>query len=187
MNQISHHTDQELIASLGRGDRKAFETIYRRYAGDLYKYARRNISLKEDCEEIIQDIFESLWKRRDELGHVKALNAYLYRMVKYKVVRYFQNSLMRNRYADHYALFEMVHDCIPEHDDDPEVKRRMIDKGISKLPERCQTVLKLRLYENLSNSEIAIRMDITKKTVEGYMYRAFDHLRKHHPELVKNG
>src|SRR5688500_750963 len=98
--------EQNLVALLIGGDEKAFEIIYRRYANRLYGYVRRSIAVKEDCEEIVQDVFESLWKRHQELSHVTILDAYLFKMVKYKIIRYFQHSSVKRKYAEHYRLFE---------------------------------------------------------------------------------
>ncbi len=89
MTSYLNHSDTELAALLSTGDKDAFESIYRRYGSGLYRYARKNITVKEDCEEIIQEVFESLWARRESLGNVTALGAYLYQIVKYKVIRYF--------------------------------------------------------------------------------------------------
>ena len=187
MNPYHNHSDTGLITLLIQGDQAAFESIYRRYAGDLYKYARKNIPSKEDCEEIIQDIFTDLWSRHDTLGHVTVLNAYLFRMVKYKVIRYFQHSAVKRKYEEHYKLFEAIYDNSSEQERNPAAIRSMIDKGLAKLPERCRLAVMLRLTENLSNGDIARRMNIKKRTVENYMVTAFNHLRSVYPDLHKAG
>lgn len=184
MNQHEENSDQNELALLMTGDRNAFERIYKKYASELYRYARKNISSKEDCEEIIQEIFESLWRRRAELGHVIALRAYMFQMVKYKIIRYCRNNLMKKRYAEHYGFFEAVYDTLPASDHDPSSVGDMIEKGLMNLPTRCQQAMRLRLHENLSNGDIAKRMNITKKTVEAYMLRAFDHFRKIRQEFL---
>ncbi len=182
MNLHHDDTDVELVALLTAGDKKAFEAIYRKYARDLYRYARKNIPLKEDCEEIIQDIFESLWVRHETL-QVKTLRSYLFNMVRYKVIRYCQHKTVKKKYADHYRLFEAVYDNVNEAERDTSSTYAMIEKSISILPERCQVAVKLRLDENLSNGDIAKRMNITKKTVEMYMFKAFSHLRSSYPNM----
>jgi RNA polymerase sigma-70 factor (ECF subfamily) len=185
MNLYQNHTDTELVSLLIEGNPTAFEAIYRRYASDLYRYARKNISSKEDCEEIIQDVFESLWTRHDELEHVTVLSAYLFRMVKYKVIRYFQHSAVKKRYAEHYLLFEAVYESWGEQDKEGSPVQSLIDKGLADLPERCRLAVKLRLTEDLSNGDIAKRMNIQKSTVENYMVTAFNHLRTLYPHLYK--
>ena len=172
----SDHTDADLVIALNGGDRKAFEAIYRRYVSDLFSYARRNISSKEDCEEIVQDIFESIWTRHTTL-RVNSLRFYLISMAKYKIIRYFQHNAVKRKYQDHYRAFEVVYDTLEDQPPNAETIQKLIDKSLIELPERCQLAFRLRLHENLSNTDIARRMNITKKTVEVYMFQAFKHLR----------
>jgi RNA polymerase sigma-70 factor (family 1) len=169
--------DAELVTLLRGGDERAFEAIYRRYVSSLYRYAKRNISIKEDCQEIIQEIFVSLWSRRENLDHVSVLEAYLFRMVKYKIIRYFQHESVKRKYAEHYKLFEAVYESTDPNEKDSSGLRNMIERGLADLPERCRQAVKLRLIENLSNTDIAMRMNITKGTVENYMVTALNHFR----------
>lgn len=184
MRSPSLHTDADLVSALNDGDVNAFETIYRKYVGELYRYARRNISSKEDCEELIQDVFESVWARHETLKP-DTLRYYLLSMVKYKIVRYFQHSRVKKKYIDHYRAFEAVYDNVGEEAVDPVAMQALIEKSLQALPERCQIAFRLRLHENLSNGDIAQRMNITKKTVEVYMFQAFRHLRSSYHDLFK--
>ncbi|AYB32025.1 sigma-70 family RNA polymerase sigma factor [Chryseolinea soli] len=177
MKILLDHTDMELLTLFINGHEQAFNTIYRRYAGKLYTYARKSISVKEDCEEIVQDIFESIWNRREKLTHLTALEAYLFGMVKYKVIRYFHHSLVKRKYEEHYKFFEAVYDSMDDVEKEPSIIQNIIDNGLSELPERCQQAIKLRLIENLSNADIAKRMNIKKTAVENYMVTALNHLR----------
>lgn len=185
MNPYSTYSDAQLVTLLIDGDDRAFEIIYKRYAASLYRYARKNIAVREDCEEIIQEVFESLWKRHNGLQHVTALDAYLFRMVKYKVVGYFRHSSVRKKYAAHYRLFEALYNSVGEDDRTSAALQAMIDRGLSDLPERCRLAVTLRLTENLSNGDIATRMNIRKSTVENYMVAAISHLRASFKKLSK--
>jgi DNA-directed RNA polymerase specialized sigma24 family protein len=71
-------SDSELITLLKQGDRNAFERIYRRYASDLYKYLGGRLDTSNDCDEILVDVFVSLWLGRYNLSvdlksHLRAL------------------------------------------------------------------------------------------------------------------
>lgn len=180
------HSDADLVTLLSQGDKAAFEAIYRRYAGDLYKYARKNIALKEDCEELIQDLFETLWTRRDKLS-IQSLKHYLFSSIRYMIIRYFRHKGVERRYIDHFKLFEAFYDPLDATEKSPEAIHAMIIRSLEGLPERCQVAIRLRLVENLSNSEIAERMHISKRTVELYMFRAFNHIRATYPGLLKAG
>ena len=177
MKELQDHTDIELMALLITGSEKAFQTIYSRYAAKLYRYARKNIALKEDCEEIVQEVFVSIWVRRENLTNVTALEAYLFRMVKYKVIRYFQHSLVKRKYEKHYKLFEDIYDSIEGFKNEPSLFQKVVDKGLASLPDRIGMAMKLRLSENLSNEDIAKQMNIKKIVVEKYIGIAKKHLR----------
>lgn len=186
MNPYHHHSDAELLALLKEENARAFEAIYRRYASDLYQFARRNIQVKEDCEEMVQDVFESLWVRHKELK-IDSIHHYLKTSVRYMVIRYFYNKGVRKRYIDHYKFFSVFYEDADQEERSPETIQAMLIKGLDGLPERCQAAMKLRLTEDLSNREIAQRMNITKKTVELYMSKALSHLRTSFRELSKTG
>ncbi len=174
-------SDSELVTLLSRGDGSAFEAIYRRYTADLFRFARKNISAREDCEEIIQEVFESLWARRKSIQIETSIRFYLFGMVRYKIIHYFKSSsktsTFKQKYAEHYLLFEAAYDNLNGESFDSSAIEALIEKSIGELPERCQVALKLRLHENLSNTDIAKRMNVKKTTVEMYMFRAVSHLR----------
>lgn len=176
MNPYQNHTDTELVTRLNEGNRDAFAVIYDRYSGLLYAYVRKNITTKEDCQEIVQDIFESIWARHRTL-QIETLQFYMLKMARYKVIHYFRHSAVKKKFAEHYKLFEAIYDTSSEPDRDASIVQEKLNKSIAELPDKWQTALRLRLYENLSNSDIAIRMNVSKKTVEWYMFEAFARIR----------
>ena len=184
MSPVSNDTDAGFLTALNNGDKKAFEQIYRKYISDLYRYARRNISAKEDCEEIVQDVFESLWARRKEVRIQVSLRAYLLGMVRFKVIHYFKRSALKKKYEEHYLLFEAVYQQAEGEEINLSAIQSTLDKLIRELPDRCQEALKLRLSEDLSNRDIAKRMNVTTRTVEAYMFRAFNHIRDFYKEYA---
>jgi RNA polymerase sigma-70 factor (ECF subfamily) len=174
------HTDADLVTALNDSDKKAFEIIYRNHVGVLFGYARKNIQVKEDCEEIVQEIFESLWARREILRIQAPLRAYLLGMVRYKIIHYFKKKAVIRKYTEHFTLFDAVYSQLEGKDINPETIESTVDKLVSQLPRRCQQAVKLRLSENLSNAEIARRMNIGTRTVETYMLSAFQYFRTHY-------
>ncbi len=181
MNPYQNDTDPELVAALLNGEEQAFEVIYFRYVKPLTRYVRSRIANKEDSVEIVQEVFESIWARHTGLSHITLLEAYLFRMVKYKIIRYFQHHQVVKKYGDHFKAFEsLVTDAEEESSSELDHLRALINKSMDALPERCRMAVTLRLDENLSNGDIADRMNIDKATVKRYMTFALNHLRKVH-------
>jgi RNA polymerase sigma-70 factor (ECF subfamily) len=176
------HSDAELVSLLRNGDKRAFEAIYRRYAAELYRYARKNVPVPEDCEEMVQDVFVSLWIRHESL-EIQSLRHYLFKSVRYMVIRYIQHKGVQDRYAEHYRIFAGLYDA--DNLEGTESLRNALLKSLEGLPERCKMAMKLRITDNLSNQEVAERMNISRRTVELYISRALSHLRATFPQATK--
>ena len=185
MRSSQEDKDAQLVSSLVTGDREAFAIIYRTYASALINYARKSIPAKEDCEEIVQEVFESLWARHEVLHHVTVLRTYLFKMVRYKIVDYIRHSLVKKRYEAYYILFEAVPDDLHQIWTDPSEIQLLIDKGVSGLPERCQTAFRLRYDDNLPYKDIAVLMNISCRTVEKHISSALQHLRSVYQEAAR--
>ncbi len=168
--------DSEIVKHLLDGDRDAFEMIFRRYYRPLYQFIRHQVAVKEDCEEILQDVFTSLWSDREKTL-ITSLKYYLFTTAKHRVIDYFRKAKTRRHFEEEYHLFEIAYTSLPAAERNPEAIRKALEEIISSLPKRCQLAMKLRISENLSHKEIAERMNITTKTVEVYMLAAFDHIR----------
>src|SRR5688500_18476209 len=130
------HTDADLVTALNNSDKKAFEIVYRKHAGMLYGYARKNIQVKEDCEEVVQEIFESLWARRESLRIQAPLRAYLLGMVRYKIIHYFKKKAVIRKYKEHFSLFDAVYSQLEGREIDPDTVQSTVDKLVNRLPRR---------------------------------------------------
>lgn len=142
--------------------------------------------MKEHCEEMVQDVFESLWVRHKELK-VDSLRHYLKTSIRYMVIRYFYNKGVKKRYIEHYKFFTVPYESADQEERSSETLQGMLIKGLDGLPEQCQAAIKPGITENLSNGETVQRINITKRTVEQYMSRAMSHLRTSFRELSQSG
>ncbi|HYG01890.1 MAG TPA: RNA polymerase sigma-70 factor [Chryseosolibacter sp.] len=176
MNRYQHDTDLEIITALNNGDENAFAEVYRRHASELIHFIHRSIPYKETCEEIVQDIFLTLWSRREQLTPTGTIRAYLYKSARHKIVDYVRHSIVKQKYEQHYRLFEAVYEELPAETHDQNVSE-VIDATIAALPEKCQMAIRMRLHEDLSYQEIASRMKISVKTVEKHISAALKELR----------
>jgi len=165
---LDEFSDNELLALLNKGDRRAFDAIYNRYWADLYKSAYRLLRDQDACMEILQEIFIWLWEHRDNLI-INNLKYYLLSAVKYKTANYIRKEKIRK------SFFTEVENIRPEDlaftEDNVELKelKSIILSFTSELPERARMIFQLSRYEHLSNKEIAERLGISEKTVENQM------------------
>lgn len=77
MQLFPNHSDEQLLRLLQQNDEAAFTEIYNRYWKILYSSAHNILQVKDAAEDAVQEVFISLWKRRN-LVHIESLKAYLF-------------------------------------------------------------------------------------------------------------
>jgi len=165
------------VKLLVSGDQLAFKEIYDRYSQSLYWYVCNRIRSKEESEEILQELFLWLWKKHETLGHITELKPYLFSAARYKIVNYIDKSVVRDRYAEHYALYESTHDTSTEAYANLSDFDNILERSIANLPDNCQTAFRLSRIEQMPIAHIAERMNLSTGTVENYIGQALNHLR----------
>ncbi|WP_316808950.1 RNA polymerase sigma-70 factor [Pedobacter agri] len=166
MQNYSSFTDSELSNSLIQGDRFAFNQIYLRYWRTLHQKACRILKNDAEAEDIIQEVFVSLWQRREEVKVVN-LKAYLNQAVKFSVLKAIRENKVSDDFYDKLAKITVDLVC-----EDPLVFKEMghlIQHLIDELPEDCRTIFNLSRIDNLTYKKIAFQLGISEKTVEKKM------------------
>lgn len=171
-------TDLELIEQLNDGKQKAFESIYDRYSDALYTYVFNRVKIKQVSEEIVQEIFVSLWAKHRTLEITTSLEAYLYGACKYKILTYIRSDLVRKRYAADFMLYitGKYDNSVEEFMNLSDI-RSTIENSICQLPDKCQMAFRLSRMDHLAIPDIAEKMNISTRTVENYLSQALRHLR----------
>ncbi|MFA6944441.1 MAG: sigma-70 family RNA polymerase sigma factor, partial [Pedobacter sp.] len=131
----------------------------------------------EEAEEIVQDIFISLWDRREEIIITTSLNAYLAVSVKYRVIKLLAKRNQYNKYAVHsLTILPLSTNSTEDWFEFEELKSRL-EILVSNLPEKCRLVYKASREEGFSQKQIAEEFGISEKTVEAHIGKALKSLR----------
>lgn len=167
-------SDQQLLIDLRNGDESVFPLIFERYWKRLYTYAFKIYRDDKVCEDIVQEIFISLWEKAGE-SQILNLEAYLLRSVKYRVANYirslkFSSSQEEILHNIPYPSNSVLNLEYQEFENEVLVK-------IKQLPPRCREVFILSRFDNYSNSEIAKKLDISIRTVEKQISNALSYLK----------
>jgi RNA polymerase sigma-70 factor (family 1) len=169
--------DTELLKRLQKGDREAFNVLYYRYFSKLYSVVYKRIKSKEIAEEIIQELFTTLWVKRADLAIEHAFASYIFTAVKYMVFKYFRSEQVKRTYVDsakaHYADLDNYTEEAILFD---ELNNRF-EAALKGLPAKSGHVFRLSRKEHKSNKEIARELGITEKAVEYHITKALALLR----------
>jgi RNA polymerase sigma-70 factor (ECF subfamily) len=175
MQYFNQYTDGELLHLLADGSSEAFTEIYNRYWKKLFAVAAARIQDMEEAEEIVQEIFVSLWKRRSELQITTALDRYLVVSVKYRVIKVLGRRYQGRKYMN--SLHEGLEDDSTQQWLAFEELQERLEALVSGLPEKCQLVYRLSREQGYTQQQIAQELRISEKTVEAHLGKALKALR----------
>lgn len=166
-------SDIELYELIRQDDQSAFACLYKRYSSDLYYSAYNLLRDKYVCEDILQDLFSHLWNKRTSL-EIRSFRSYLYTATRNRV-------LMAIRAGRAHLDLSVAEELADRYGTDSKLleneANQFLNNGISILPEKCREIFYLSRKEQLTNKEIAERLNISSKTVENQITIALRRLR----------
>ena len=162
---------------LCNGDRNAFDQIYHTYWQKLFLYVVKVIRDKDAAEDIVQEIFVSLWQRRMEIANQSTLSGYLFTAARFKGINFIQDQLKKGKHVERLIdHFTSRQDTLNESIAAKELNT-LIDHELEKLPSKMREVFVLSRKENLSHKEISEKLQISDKTVKKQINNALKHFR----------
>ncbi len=180
--------DLTLWQQFVEGSNTAYESIYQKYAGELYRYASVLLADKSLVEDVIHDVFTDLWSSRKKLGAIRSVRLYLFSSIKRRALR-------KLRKEKTFAFFDVDYDrnsfeVIPSFLDElvdnqnKEDLAKSIRRCLSTVSKRQREIIYLRFYQDMSYPEIAQLLQLDQKYVYNLASKAFCALRKILPPLV---
>ncbi|WP_437921435.1 RNA polymerase sigma-70 factor [Sphingobacterium sp. LRF_L2] len=144
-------------------DGDSFRLIYETYWEKVYRYAYRVLDDRPIAEDIVQQVFVSLWERREFL-QLENAEAYLIKAVKFACLTEVKK---RHRFceADEFVMKGTQSDT--QTDDRVLVKdlEMTIEKFLGPMADKCKKIFRMRFEQGLDNRSIASHLELSEKTV----------------------
>lgn len=170
-------TDQELLDLLNQGDESGIELIFRQYYAYVCKAVYKIIPDSNLVEDLAQDVFYELWRKRGRIQVASSLKGYLRRAAVNKALNFVRDQRIKFTEEEQAPVQKSTEATAPELMAAEHLQSR-IDAAIDALPERCRIVFVLSRFEDMSYREIAEQLEISPKTVENQMAKALKLLRE---------
>ncbi|MGM8362919.1 RNA polymerase sigma factor [Flavobacterium sp. ARAG 55.4] len=174
--QEIYSDNTQLIQALKSGNPKAYTFLVNTYHHKLCVYAYSFTHDPNLSEDIVQNVFMRIWKKRENLKDDFAINSFLYKSVYNEFIDQYRSQKtvypLEKKYID--ALNEIV-----ENEEDHSLERviSLVKKEIQNLPPKCREIFLLSKEEGLTNIEIAEYKNLSIKSVEAHITKAFSILR----------
>jgi RNA polymerase sigma-70 factor (ECF subfamily) len=170
------YTDIEIKQRLQRDPDQAIELLFRDYFPYLCTVIFKFIPDGQVAEDLAQDLFFDLWRRRNKLRFTGSIKAYLRRSAINKSMNY-----LRDQKPEAFSESPENETFSPIQIDpsiaDKELQEQ-IDFAIDQLPERCRIIFVLSRFDDMTYKEIAGLLGISEKTVENQIVKALRLLRQ---------
>lgn len=174
----------DLILQLKKGQEKAYRYLFDRYYFPLYRMAIFYVRDEFLAENVVEDCFIYIWRKRETLEIHSSLEGYLFTSLRHISLNYLKKT-RKDPEMNFSAFFEDGSD-IEYPSNELSVLSKLagqelddkIENCITGLPEECRQVFSLSRYENLSYQEISDRQGISVNTVRYHMKNALAQLRK---------
>jgi len=182
MNKKPHKyssDDNPIIEYFQKDEERAFAMTYEKYFYQLVNYGRQflvNEALVEDC---IQEVFITLWNRRQHLHEIHSMKAYLFTMLRRNIFEKIKEKKNTEEHKLDFPSFELTlsHEShLIQEQSDLEISHRL-GQGIEKLTKRQREALYLVYFDGLSYDEASMVMDVKVKALYNLVYEALKKLK----------
>ena len=168
--------EKENIEALCRGNHKAFEDIFIAYFHKVKIFLCGIIKSDADAEELAQDLFFKLWTNRNAIDPEKSFNAYIYTMARNAAFNYLKHKSVEQAYLIDLPPLNTV--ASPDEILFAREISLLIELTVNEMPIQRKRIYLLSREKGISNADIALKLGISKKTVENQLSLALKELRK---------
>jgi len=178
MNAGTENNDQLYVKRLKENNVPAFDSLFNKYSNKLYRFSFSLLKNAEDADEIVQETFYRVWKKREQIDITKSFKAYLFAISHNLIIDRLREKLKEKEFRE--FLLENFEETEPEKVNEQDFIQisEVIRTAVEELPSKRKEIYKMSRDQGLSNQKIAGELGITVKTVENQINLSLKYLKK---------
>jgi RNA polymerase sigma-70 factor (ECF subfamily) len=187
---MEENSDRELMRKAGEGDKAAFAELFSKYYPGILNFFWRLVWDHAKAEELAQDVFLKLWKKRRSYRGSGKFSTYLFQIAKNHWINQLRRKKRYQEFLDTRTQEMKREDWGSTPGPDQELEEKEIEdivKGaIDSLPDTYRVPFVLSRYNRFKYKDIAEILDISPRTVEWRISEAYNLLGKKLAELKES-
>ncbi len=168
-------TDEYLMQQYARGNVQAFDQLYARHRGALYRYFRRQITDEATANDLYQGVWEKIIRARRKYRTSTPFTAWMFRIAHNHLVDHYRRQKPQAA-VDTDRLVDLQPEPAQQHIDGQQ--RQQLQAGIVALPDEQRDTLLLKLESGLKIEEIAVVTGVSADTVKSRLRYAVNKLKR---------
>lgn len=168
--------DNMWVTGINKGDKKAFESMYKCYYSQLFHFLVRYLDSESAIEDIIQHVFYKVWQNRENIEPRGTLKSYLFTSVRNQALKHLEAEKKGRGHDGDITENTLCNAHNPEITLELKELNEAYQEAVEKLPEKRRHIFLMHRQDYLTYKEIAEILNISIKTVETQMRRSLKFL-----------
>lgn len=156
---------------------KEYKKLFHIKYNSFCNYAYSIVKNESEAEDVVQEVFIDFWKNYGDKEYTIKIENYFIRAIKYKCIDVVRKRIVSQKYLSEARHITSNHDFVESAEKDSVDISQLVNLAIDQLPSKTKEVFVLSKIKKLSYKQIASHLNISEKTVENQMARAFKQLR----------
>lgn len=166
-----------------QGDEKAFIEIYERYWYRLFLSSYHRVKNKAAAEELVQELFLKLWKKRGTLA-IDQLENYLFSAIRNATIDFLNKQMVANKYLGYQKIYTSLEGNTTEEMVELNDLEEALEKGLNSLSGKSEKIFRLYRMDDWSVEKIARHFNLSEKTVHYHLTRSQKFIRSYLQEFT---
>ncbi|HWV31695.1 MAG TPA: RNA polymerase sigma-70 factor [Dyadobacter sp.] len=176
---MKNASDSQIFGMIvSEGSLPAFAELFERYWQRLYVKAYARLENADDAKDCVQDVFITIWTKREGLTMPVSVSGYLQAAVKNRVFNIFHARLTDQRHMIAYAYETQCHEEPDAHSMSFEELALLIEREVSCMPEQMRKIYLLSREQQMSGVQIAEHLALSPQTVRNQISNALKRIRE---------
>ena len=170
--------EREYFVRIADGDEEAFSVIFYHYTARIHPFIKKMTRSEEVTEEIVQDVFMSLWRSKEQLVCIENYTAYIFTIATNKTYNYLKSKARKEKHLNNLAKDQRDFTNNTAESIELHETRELVGQLVRQLPPQKKLIYKLTREEGLSHDQIAVQLRISKNTVKNHLVETLRFLRE---------
>jgi RNA polymerase sigma-70 factor, ECF subfamily len=178
MKDIILYSDEDLMQEIKADNMFAFDILYKKYCKKVYKFGYSILKSKEEAENLMQDVFLSLWVNRHKVEKDSSIKSYVFTITYNSAISTLRKKVRESEFVEYLKSLQEIREEPVDAGLEYKELTNKLEKIINELPRRQKEVYLKHKVEGLKYIEIAELLNVSVNTIENHMSRALKTIRE---------